>query len=176
MKYLRSIVDGFNIVIGTPVTNIAAFFVLCIVIRKPPHYTKDSNKSADQLNYDARLIFSILIIAHFFTAIFMLLLRSQRFRNNVVSLVSIFMALWSVILCNISGGWSFPRRTTTTPRQDLWENEKQYQFEIWLFYENVLIWSYIFGTMVYLLGAFFRSPSESGYGPASSRRSNLQGQ
>ena len=47
MKYLRSIVDGFNIVIGTPVTNIAAFFVLCIVIRTPPHYTKDTNKSAD---------------------------------------------------------------------------------------------------------------------------------
>ena len=39
MKYFGSNVDGFNIVIGTPVTNIATFAVLCFVIRTPPYYT-----------------------------------------------------------------------------------------------------------------------------------------
>ena len=43
MKYFRSIVDGFNIMMGTPITNIACFAVLCFVIRTPPYYTKDTD-------------------------------------------------------------------------------------------------------------------------------------
>ena len=127
MKYFRSIVDGFNIIIGTPVTNIATFAVLCFVIRTPPYYTEDSPQpqTAEELNINARSLFACLIIAHFFTAIFRLLLRSNRFKNNVVSLVSIFMAVWSVLVCLISSEWSFTR-APSTPALKIWENEKQY--------------------------------------------------
>ena len=141
MIYLTSIVDGFNIALGTPISNIATFVVLCIVIRIPPYYTQDSvqPKTADELNFDARVIFSCLIIAHLSTAIFKLLLRkSDSCKNKVVSLVSIFMAVWAVLVCIISADWTFPR-APSTPALLLWENEKQYQFEVWLWVEVMLI-------------------------------------
>ena len=164
MKNFTSIVDGFNIVVGTPLTNIAALIVLCCVIQKPPYYEKDSPepKTADELNENARAIFACLIIAHFFTAIFRILLRSKRFRNYVVSLVSIFMGVWAVLVCVISNDW-MNVRAVTTPALLLWENEKQYQFEIWLWLEGVIIWSYIFGTMTFLCLQFVRAPTTAGF-------------
>ena len=123
MKNFTSIVDGFNVVLGSPVTNFAAFAVLCFVIQQPPYYNEDSPepKTAEELNEDARAIFICLIIAHFFTGIFRLLLRTNRCKNNVVSLVSIFMAVWAVLICIISNDWAFPR-AVTTPALLLWEN------------------------------------------------------
>ena len=40
MKYLSSVVDGFNILLGTHTINFACLVTLVTVIRKPPTYTK----------------------------------------------------------------------------------------------------------------------------------------
>ena len=78
------------------------------------------------------------------------MLRIEKLRVKIVSLVSIFMAVWAVLVCVISKDWSFPR-APSTPALKLWENKEQYQFEIWLWDEMTLIWCYIFGTMMFLI-------------------------
>merc|ERR1712038_516804 len=64
------------------------------------------------------------------------------------------------LVCVISSDWSFTR-APSTPGLLLWENEKQYQFEIWLWVEMSLIWSQIFGTMTFLTCQFLKSPNSS---------------
>ena len=169
MKELCSIVDGFNVLLGTPTTNIACLVALLFVIRKPPYYTKDSPqpKTADELNHEARILFSFLIIGHFFTAIFRSLQRSNRFKKYVVSSVSIFMAVWGVLDAAIAMNWSFPRAPNSPYLRSigLWQNDKQFQFEIWMWLEMGILWSYLFGTMWFLFCSFLRAPTSDGFGP-----------
>ena len=88
---------------GTPTINFACLLTLLFVIRKPPTYTiGDPVQTADYLNKSARVIFSFLIIGHFFTTIFRLFLRSAKFKKWVVGFVSVFMAIWGVLDASIA--------------------------------------------------------------------------
>lgn len=128
MKQLSSVVDGFNVLLGTPTINFACLITLLLVIRKPPFYTvgDPQPKSADELNHEARMIFSFLIISHFFTAIFKVLLKSSKFKKYVVSFVSLFMAVWGVLDAAIAMNWSFPRAPNEEylKTEGIWANDK----------------------------------------------------
>ena len=76
MKQLSSVTESFNILLGTPVINLAFFITLLTVIHKPPHYSNgykgdnDIFVTAEELNKAAKISFYSLVILHFLTACF----------------------------------------------------------------------------------------------------------
>ena len=53
MKQLGSVLSSFNIILGTIVTNIAFFFALLLVIRKPPDYSESILDDENNIVEDA---------------------------------------------------------------------------------------------------------------------------
>ena len=101
---------------GTPAINLACFITLIAVVRRPPTYTEGDPqpKTADELNHEARVISSFLVIAHFFTSIFRMMQSNMSLKKYVVSFVSLGMAVWGVINAAIATNWSFPRAPNST--------------------------------------------------------------
>ena len=47
MKFLSSVVEGFTVLLGTPVIHFACFVTLLLVIRKPPEYKEGYTQGKD---------------------------------------------------------------------------------------------------------------------------------
>jgi len=60
MLELRSVVDGFNVILGSWIVHVAAFLTLVLVIRVPPDYGEDNPKTQN-----AKVIFASLVVMHF---------------------------------------------------------------------------------------------------------------
>ena len=64
MIKLKSVADGFNVILGSYLTQLAALLTMLLVIRKPPTY---EDEERDQ---KAKILFSFLVIYHFILGIF----------------------------------------------------------------------------------------------------------
>ena len=64
MIKLKSVAAGFNVILGSYLTQLAAFLTLLLVIRKPPSYDDEERDSK------AKWLFSFLVIYHLALTVF----------------------------------------------------------------------------------------------------------
>ena len=104
MINLKSVVDGFSVIIGPVWCNLACMLTLLITIRKPPEY---ENADDGDESWQAKGIFVLLIIFHFLCGLFKYL------STHVVPMLNEFTSVMmyatiaiDAILCY---QWIFPR-------------------------------------------------------------------
>ena len=154
MKETTQVLEGLQILLGTARINIAAFLTMLITIRKPPTFTEgDLERSADDLNTNAKITYWGLLITHFISAVF-ILSQSQNLkaddRRNLTSTRS-FVVFLFVFMTNLSmWAWSknYRRFFLDLYKQgyDLKQglNSDTWAFESWVTIESSFIELYLF--------------------------------
>ena len=96
---------------GTPSINLACFITLVAVVRLPPFYKEGDPqpKTADELNFEARLMFICLIIMHCITSMYRYFQLNGSLKEYLASLNGLFMTAWALIVAAIAFNWSYPR-------------------------------------------------------------------
>ena len=139
MINLLSTVDGFKIILGNCMVNIACLLVLGLVLRGAPDYPEDLDRSEM-----ADTIFLLLLLMHLTLSIVTItsLYISDTF-DSVMSLCLFGVVFMVIKLCN---EWLYmPDRNLTII------NVEQREFETWLWIEVLLIWASIGGSIIYIL-------------------------
>ena len=105
MKKLSSVVDSFNILLGTPATNVS-LFIVWVALWGPPTYNEENaemmqgHMSADELNKAANLSYWSLLILHFLTACFQFTLLSRKMSmTKFPALLLPLLVCWVLIIC-----------------------------------------------------------------------------
>ena len=92
---LRSVTDGFNVILCTWLIHLAAFLTLLGTISRPPEYENDEERTES-----AKYIFGLLVVGHFVYAIAKWLsLHKTNFFNDKKEIGMIFLVVMVIHLC-----------------------------------------------------------------------------
>ena len=101
MINLKSVIDGFSVIIGPYWCNLAALITLLTTIRAPPDYDDEEE------NRQAKAIFATLVLGHLILGLFGYLSTWQFPRlNEYKSTVTYGAIILDAIICY---QWVFPR-------------------------------------------------------------------
>ena len=147
MIELISVVDGFNVILGSWVVHLAAFLtlILCFAGRLPK-YEGDPDKTKQ-----ATIMYALLVFLHLVLAVvkFISLYRNTYFNNKM----TIFIMIMVFMTCELCQNWVFDRgEDINTLTKD------QIKFERWLWIELQFIISFIFGGIFFLLCSKIKRP------------------
>ena len=100
MIELISVVDGFNVILGSWIVHIAAFLTLILSIRGAPNYEDDPDKSKQ-----ATIVFTALVLLHLLLGVakYLSLYKSTYFNNKM----TFFIMLMVFMTCNLCQNWVF---------------------------------------------------------------------
>ena len=142
--------DGFNVILGSYLTQLAAFLTMVLVIRTPPEYeTPDSDRT-----FRAKIIFSFLVLLHLTLAIFKYVIiwvtarlweKMPYFMFTVVLTAALIQQNWIFDSEGFFHDWD-----SKTPEQK--------KFEAWLALELIIIGGYICGGSLYILCHKLKTP------------------
>ena len=147
MINILSTVDGFKVIMGSWIVNLAALLTLLLAIRSPPDYGEDSQRT-----YHAKLLFSGLVLIHLFLGIvkYVSLFLSRVFWDWIV----LFCLVNIVVMVYICQNWLY---IDGRDINDL--TPEQYKFELWLWTELMLIYTSIASSAIYITACYFRHPT-----------------
>ena len=136
---MNSVVDGFQIILGTFMVHIAATLSLIFFIRLVEY------DDQDERNKQVKWIYAGLIILHFsFAAIkWHATYRGGFWWDKMVILITVLCFL----ACYFMGDWIFRKPEYTDDVPTL----RQQKFELWLYFELLMFISYIAGGALYIL-------------------------
>jgi len=139
MLQIRSVVDGFNVILGSWIVHLAAFLTMILAIRVPPTYEDNPERTKH-----GKIIFANFVILHLSLAVvkYLSLFSSPYFKDKM----TIFI-MWVVFTtCSLCQNWVFVNgRDTSALTVD------QIKFERWLWIELMFVLSFIFGGAFYAL-------------------------
>ena len=139
MIKLKSVAAGFNVVLGSYLTQLAAFFTMLLVIRKPPSYEDEDR------DVKAKVVFSFLVIYHLALAVFKYCL--TWLHEGLWNMMPFIMFVVVIIVTILQQNWIYDEELINAEEKSL----EQSRFEMWLFIEMLIIGAYICGGAVYIL-------------------------
>lgn len=104
MHLLQSVVNGFSIILGSHLTQLAAMLTLLVAIRKPPKYVSEAD------SYEAKWLFTCLVFLHAGLAI--VKFHSTYYNRRLWDKTSIFMLVEVVTLVWVCNFEIFPQYDT----------------------------------------------------------------
>ena len=139
MKWLQSVVDGFQIILGSYLTQFTAALTLVFFIR-PPEYEGNEQRTKEALRLYVILIFwhvwlTLVIWSNFWYTKF--------FQDKL----TIFMICQLLLACYICENWVYD--VDLQLKED--KTAKAIKFECWIDIEFVLMCSYILGGVTYAI-------------------------
>ena len=147
MIELISVVDWFNVILGSWVVHLAAFLtlILCFAGRLPK-YEGDPDRTKQ-----ATIMYTLLVFLHLVLAVvkFISLYHHTYFNNKM----TIFIMIMVFMTCELCQNWVFDRGEDINTL-----TEDQIKFERWLWIELQFIISFIFGGIFFLLCSKIKRP------------------
>ena len=99
MLNLKSVIDGFKVVMGSWLIHIAALLTMVIFVR-PPDYPEDAGKTRE-----AKIVYSVLIILHFVLTIVKFV---KLYVSDKISMLGpAFMLIVVILLIHLIENWAF---------------------------------------------------------------------
>ena len=109
MLNLRSVVDGFKVIIGSFLIHIAALLAMAIAVR-PADYPEDVDRTER-----AKTTYIYLMVLHAALAVVKYI---KMFMNDHVNILSpVFMLIEVVVMTDLCGNWVFIKDKVATTRE-----------------------------------------------------------
>ena len=146
MIQLKSVVDGLNIILGSPIVNLACLLTLLLAIRGPPSYPDDPERDTN-----AKVTYSMLVLLHAcLTFVKTWSLFVSRFfwdKQTLLTLITVVLA------ANICVDWLFGQGPSGELTLD------QTRFQHWLLVEMALLVGYVLSGVFYAFLAKLKHPT-----------------
>ena len=156
MIKLKSVAAGFNVILGSYLTQLAAFLTLLLVIRKPPSYDDEERDSK------AKWLFSFLVIYHLALAVFKYCI--TWLTEGLWNMMPFIMFGVVIMVTQLQQNWIYNEERINDEDKDT----EQIRFEMWLFIELLMIGAYICGGALYLFMSKIKKPAFTLDTPTSS--------
>ena len=151
MINLLSTVDGFKVIMGGWIVNLAALMTLVLAIRTPPDYGDDTDEDINRTLH-AKLIFSGLVLMHTFLCVVKYLsLHVTRWFWDLLVLLSLINIVIMIYICQ---RWLYIDDRDLSTLTD-----EQYKFQMWLWTELMLVYASIAGSAIYISVSYFHHPT-----------------
>ena len=139
-QQLLSTVDGFKIVIGSWIINLAALLAMLIAIRAPPAYDDP------YLDKEATWTYCLLILMHAimsFVKVWSLYIGTYFWDKQTI--LMLFVVGIQILICR---NWLYNEDRDSLLTVPLTDQQKK--FETWIYLEYILIYSNVAGAIMYI--------------------------